>query len=64
MVDEEEEYEVERIDNSKMFRRQLQYLLNLRGYDKRSWEPMTNVDRLKAINDFYDKHLPGYFKSQ
>ena len=53
IVDGEEKYEVERIDDSRMFQRQLQCLVKWRGYDEQYWEPAANVDGLKAINDFY-----------
>ena len=58
IVDGEEEYEVEWIDDSWLFRRQLQYLVKWKGYDEQSWKPATNVDGLKAIDDFHAKQ-PG-----
>ena len=58
VVDGVEEYEVERVEDSRMFRRQLQYLVKWKGYDERSWEPATNVDGLKAIDDFHQEQ-PG-----
>ena len=58
IVDREVEYEVERIDDSRMFQRQLQYLVKWNGYDEQSWKPATNKDGLKAINDFHAKQ-PG-----
>ena len=36
IVDQEQEYEVEQINNSRMFWRQLQYLLKWKGYDEQS----------------------------
>jgi hypothetical protein len=58
VVDGEEEYKVEQIDDSRLFRRQLQYLVKWQGYNECSWEPATNVDGLKAINDFHTEQ-PG-----
>ena len=58
IVDGEEEYKVERIDDSRIFRRQLQYLVKWKGYDEQSWEPAANVHGLKAIDDFHPKQ-PG-----
>jgi glycosylphosphatidylinositol phospholipase D len=58
ILDGEEEYEVERIDDSRLFRRQLQYLVKWRGYDERSWEPATKVDGPKAIDNFHAEQ-PG-----
>jgi hypothetical protein len=49
----EEENEVKWVDNSWLFRRQLQNLVKWRGYDERCWEPAANVDGLKAIDDFH-----------
>jgi hypothetical protein len=58
IVDGEEEYEVERVDDSWIFRWQLQYLVNWKSYDECSWEPTINVDRLNAIDDFHAEQ-PG-----
>jgi hypothetical protein len=58
MVKGEEEYEVERIEDSSIFRRHLQYLVKWKGYDEMNWEPAVNVDRLKAIDEFH-KPQPG-----
>jgi hypothetical protein len=58
IVEGEEEYEVERIEDSRVFRRQLQYLVKCKGYDETSWEPAVNVDGLKAINEFHTQQ-PG-----
>jgi hypothetical protein len=54
-VDREEEYEVERIEDSWLIRRQLQHMVKWRGYDECSWKPATNVDVRKAIDDFHAK---------
>jgi hypothetical protein len=53
IVEREEEYEVEQVDDSRLSRKQLQYLMKWRGYDERSSEPAANVDELKAIDDFH-----------
>ena len=58
VVEGEEEYGVERIEDSRVFRRQLQYLVKWKGYDEMSWEPAVNVDGLKAINEFHTQQ-PG-----
>ena len=52
IVNGEEEYEVERVEDSRVFRHQLQYLVKWKGYDERSWEPAINVDGLQAIDVF------------
>ena len=58
IVNGEEEYKVERIEDSRVFRRQLQYLVKWKGYDERSWEPAVNVDGLQAIDVFHTEK-PG-----
>jgi hypothetical protein len=52
VIEGEEEYEVEWVDDSRLFRRQLQYLVKWRDNNKRSWEHVANVDRLKVNGDF------------
>jgi hypothetical protein len=46
MIEGEEEYEVKRIKNSRRFRRQLQYFVQWKDYDERSWKPAANLDGL------------------
>jgi hypothetical protein len=55
IVDREEEYKVEQIDDSRLLRWQLQYLAKWRRYDKCSWEPVTNVNILKAVYNFHSE---------
>ncbi|KAF9809211.1 hypothetical protein IEO21_07475 [Rhodonia placenta] len=58
-VEGDEEYEVERIKDSRIFRRQLQYLVKWKGYDDShmSWEPACNVANAPAlIADFHRKN--------
>jgi hypothetical protein len=58
IVEGEEEYELERIEDSRMFRHQLQYLVKWKGYNEMSWEPAVNMDGLKAIDEFHTQQ-PG-----
>jgi hypothetical protein len=58
IVEGEEEYEVEKVEDSRVFRRQLQYLVKWKGYDEMSWKPAVNVDGLKAIDEFHTQQ-PG-----
>jgi hypothetical protein len=58
ILDGEEEYEVKRIEDSRLFQHQLQSLVKWKGYDKMSWEPAANVDELKAIDEFHTQQ-PG-----
>jgi len=43
-VDGEEEYQVLRVEDSWMYRNQLQYLIRWSGYDSLTWEPAKLVD--------------------
>jgi len=52
-VDGEEEYQVSSIDDSRMDRNQLQYLIRWTGYDSLTWEPAKFVDRLQAVWEFH-----------
>jgi hypothetical protein len=45
-VDGEEEYQVSSIEDSRMYRNQLQYLIRWTGYDSLTWEPAKFVDGL------------------
>jgi hypothetical protein len=55
-VDGESEYEVEEVVDSHIFRRQLQYLIKWCGWDNLTWERATEVNKLKAIDDFHAQH--------
>lgn len=49
IIDEEEEYKVEAVLDSRIFRRQFQYLVKWKGYSdaENSWEPVANVTNAK-----------------
>jgi hypothetical protein len=55
-VDGESEYEVKEVVDSRVFRQQLQYLIKWRGWDDLTWERATEVNKLKAIDDFHTQH--------
>jgi len=58
-VDGEEEYLVDEILDSRVFRRQLQYLVKWEGYDEgeNSWEPAKLVTHAKAkVTAFHKRH--------
>ena len=58
-VEGEEEYEVEHIKDSRIFRRQLQYLVKWKGYDDShtSWEPARNVaNARRLVEAFHHQH--------
>jgi hypothetical protein len=56
IVEGEPEYNVEEILNSHIFRRQLQYLIKWQGWDVLTWEYATQVNKVKAIDDFHAWH--------
>jgi hypothetical protein len=56
IVDGESEYEVEEVVDSYVFWWQLQYLIKWCGWDDLTWERVTKVNKLKAIDDFHAQH--------
>ena len=57
-VEGEEEYQVSSIEDSRVYRSQLQYLVRWTGYDSLTWEPAKFVDGLQAVEEFH-KQYPG-----
>jgi len=58
-VEGSSEYEVESIDDSRVFRKGLQYLVNWKGYPKeeRTWEKATELKKVqKKIDDFHKRN--------
>ena len=58
-IDQDLEYEVESILDSKISRKKLFYLVHWKGYDttENSWEPTQNLlNSQELINDFHNKH--------
>ena len=59
MVDDEEEYEVEDILDSRFYRRQFQYLVKWKGYGDgdNTWEPADNCAHApEIIENFHRRH--------
>jgi len=52
-VDGEEEYQVSSVEDSGMYRNQLQYLIWWTRYDSWTWEPAKFVDGLRAVDEFH-----------
>jgi len=52
----EEEYQVSSIEDSRMYRSQLQYLIRWTGYDSLTREPAKFVDGLQAVDEFHQQY--------
>jgi hypothetical protein len=50
------EYQVERVEDSRVYRNQLQYLVRWTGYDQMTWEPAKDVNGLQALDAFHEKY--------
>jgi hypothetical protein len=57
-VDGDQEYQVDRVEDSRVYRKQLQYLVRWTGYDQMTWEPARDVDGLQALDTFHRRY-PG-----
>ena len=55
-IDGEQEWFVEEILDSRIHRRQLQYLVKWTGYDEPEWEPAENMNELEAVTRFHEAH--------
>jgi len=55
-VDGEEEYQVAGVEDSRIYRNQLQYLIRWTGYDSLTWEPAKFVDGLQAVEEFHQRY--------
>jgi hypothetical protein len=57
-IDEEEEYEVNGVLDSRFYRRQLQYLVSFKGYNTghNMWLPHFNVHTPALIKEFHREH--------
>jgi len=60
-VDGEEEYQVSCVEDSQVYRGQLQYRIHWTGYDSLTWEPAKFVDGLQAVGEFqqWNPNKPG-----
>jgi hypothetical protein len=58
VIDGEQEWEVEEILNSRMFRNRLEYLVKWKGFgmEEASWEPRTNVHAPQLVAKFHQTH--------
>jgi hypothetical protein len=55
-VDGEEEYQVQSVEDSRIYRSQLQYLIRWAGYNSLTWQPAKFVDRVKAVEKFHQQY--------
>jgi len=55
-VDGEEEYQVSSVEDSRVYRNQLQYLIWWTGYDSFTWKPAKFIDRLQAVGEFHQRY--------
>jgi len=55
-MDRDQEYQVERVEDSHMYRNQLQYLVRWTGYDQVTWEPARDIDGLQALDTCHAKY--------
>jgi len=55
-VDGEEEYQVSTVEDSRVYRNQLQYLIRWMGYDSLTWEPAKFMNGLQAVDEFHQRH--------
>jgi hypothetical protein len=64
-VDGEEEYQVSSVEDSRIYRSQLQYLVWWTSYDSLTWEPAKFVDGLQAVGEFHQRYpgKPGPFEN-
>lgn len=59
VIDEEEEYEVEEILNSRIYRNKVQYLIKWKGYsmEENTWQSLADVQHAKeAIEHFHTQN--------
>ena len=58
LIDGQPEWEVERILRVRRYRKQLQYLVQWKGFSEAhdSWEPVSNIHTNKLLTEFYKDH--------
>ena len=61
IVDDNEEWHVEEILDSRIYRRTLQYLVKWVGFDRPDWEPAEGVNKVEAVDQFHQRYseMPG-----
>ena len=64
-VNGEEQYQVSSVEDSRMYRSQLQYLIQWTGYNSLTWEPAKFIDSLQGVEEFHQRYpqKPGPLES-
>lgn len=59
-LEQEEEYEVDKIINSRRFRGRIQYLVRWKGYgpEDDTWEPVTNLSNSRTVRNNFHRANP------
>ena len=52
----EEEYQLSSVEDSRIYRNQLQYHICWTGYDSLTWEPAKFVEGLQAVGEFHQRY--------
>jgi hypothetical protein len=55
-INGEEEYQVSSVEDSRVYRNQLQYLIKWTGYDSLTWAPVKLVDGFQAVDEFDQRY--------
>ena len=58
LVNDKEQYKVEKILDSRLFRQKLQFKVKWKGYglEDVSWELQENMQAPRLVRDFYQRH--------
>ena len=56
IVDDKEEWHVEEILDSRIYRHRLQHLVKRVGFDRPDWEPTEGVNKLEAVDRFHQRY--------
>jgi len=55
-VNTEEEYQVSKIENGRIYQNELEYLIRRTGYDSLSWEPAKFVNCIQAVKECHKRY--------
>jgi len=55
-IDGEEEWFVDSILDSRMYRRRLLYLVKWTGFDHPNWEPAESVNEIEGVTRFHEQY--------